>query len=145
MISFELHLKNGTKKPRNRCGFWFFWTDIFFGSQCWLRRQDSNLRPVAVPYIFRGGQSRLESIDRCHSLASFLPSPAAVGSLPSGLWAAVRAKKRCYSMLLGTFVSTFCQSPEVINPCKTTLSTVFYPGMGQNMGQTTTCKNSHTL
>ncbi len=29
-------LKNGTKKPRNRCGFWVFRTDIFFGSQCWL-------------------------------------------------------------------------------------------------------------
>ena len=42
-------------------------------------------RPVAVPYIFGGGQSRLENIDRCHSLASFLPPPAAVGSLPSGL------------------------------------------------------------
>ena len=34
-------LKNGTKKPRNRPGFWVFRTDIFFGSQCWLRRQDS--------------------------------------------------------------------------------------------------------
>jgi len=38
--------------------------------------------PVAVPYIFCGGESRLENIDRCHSLASFLPPPAAVGSLP---------------------------------------------------------------
>ncbi len=34
-------LKNGTKKPRNRCGFWVFRTDIFFGSHCWLGRQDS--------------------------------------------------------------------------------------------------------
>ena len=59
------------------------WNPVFL----WLRRQDSNLCPVAVPYIFGGGQNRLENIDRCHSLSSFLPPPAAVGSLPSGLWA----------------------------------------------------------
>ena len=41
MISFELHFEKWHKKPRNRCGFWVFRTDIFFGSQCWLRRQDS--------------------------------------------------------------------------------------------------------
>lgn len=28
-------LKNGTKKPRNRCGFWVFGTDIFFGATLW--------------------------------------------------------------------------------------------------------------
>ncbi|MBE6920835.1 MAG: hypothetical protein E7468_04645 [Ruminococcaceae bacterium] len=50
----------------------------------WLRRQDSNLRPVAVPYIFCGGQSRLENIDRCHSLRSLHLPPAALPSLPSG-------------------------------------------------------------
>ena len=50
----------------------------------WLRRQDLNLRPVAVPYIFYGGRCRLENIDRCHSLPSLLPPQAAVGSLPSG-------------------------------------------------------------
>ena len=33
-------LKNGTKKPRNRYGFWVFRTDIFFGSHCWLRGWD---------------------------------------------------------------------------------------------------------
>ena len=44
------------EKPRQKP--WFLW----------LRRQDSNLRPVAVPYIFGGGHSRLENIDRCHSL-----------------------------------------------------------------------------
>ena len=33
------------KKPRNRCGFWVFSPDIFFGATCWLRGQDLNLRP----------------------------------------------------------------------------------------------------
>ena len=45
MISFEFHLENWHKKPRNRCGFWVFRTDIFFGSHCWLREEDSNFRP----------------------------------------------------------------------------------------------------
>ena len=40
--------------------------------------------PFAVPYIFGGGQSRLENIDRCHSLRSLDPPPAALPSLPSG-------------------------------------------------------------
>jgi len=35
----------------------------------------------AVPYIFGGRQSRLENIDRCTALASFLPPLAAVGAL----------------------------------------------------------------
>jgi len=55
-------------------------TDVFMVAEGTLEP-----RPVAVPYIFGGGQRRLENIDRCHSLASFLPPPAAVGSLPSGL------------------------------------------------------------
>ena len=33
------------KKPRNRCGFWVFSTDIFFGATCWLRGLDLNQRP----------------------------------------------------------------------------------------------------
>ena len=46
--------------------------------------QKSVLRiyPVTVPYIFGGGHSRLENIDRCHSLRSLLPPPAALPSLP---------------------------------------------------------------
>ena len=28
-------LKIGMKKPRNRCGFWVFSPDIFFGATCW--------------------------------------------------------------------------------------------------------------
>ena len=33
------------KKPRNRCGFWVFSPDIFFGATCWLRELDLNQRP----------------------------------------------------------------------------------------------------
>ena len=33
------------KKPRNRCGFWAFSPDIFFGATCWLRGLDLNQRP----------------------------------------------------------------------------------------------------
>ena len=33
------------KKPRNRCGFWVFSPDIFFGATCWLRGLDLNQRP----------------------------------------------------------------------------------------------------
>ena len=32
----------------NPCGFGVFRTDIFFGSQCWLRRQDWILRPLPL-------------------------------------------------------------------------------------------------
>ena len=39
-------------------------------------------RPVAVPDKIFGLTHFLDFIDRCHSLASFLPPPAAVGSLP---------------------------------------------------------------
>ena len=33
------------KKTRNRCGFWVFSPDIFFGATCWLRGPDLNRRP----------------------------------------------------------------------------------------------------
>jgi len=38
--------------------------------------------PVAVPGIFLADGAAASSADRGHSLASFLPPPAAVGSLP---------------------------------------------------------------
>ena len=38
--------------------------------------------PVAVPDKIFGLAFFLDFIDRCHLLASFLPPPAAVGSLP---------------------------------------------------------------
>ena len=53
----------------------FFVTKLFLNSV--LR-----ISPVAVPYIFGGGHSRLENIDRGHSLGSLLPPPAALPSLP---------------------------------------------------------------
>ena len=39
-------LKNGTKNPETVMVSGFFRTDIFFGSQCWLREEDSNFRPL---------------------------------------------------------------------------------------------------
>ena len=43
---FLFALENqGTKKPRNRCGFWVSRCNIFFGCTPWLRREDLNLRP----------------------------------------------------------------------------------------------------
>ena len=33
----------GTKKPRNRCGFWVFRVRIYFGRTSWWTIQDSNL------------------------------------------------------------------------------------------------------
>ena len=38
--------------------------------------------PVAVPGIFVGDKAPSSSADRCHSLSSLFPPPAAVGSLP---------------------------------------------------------------
>ncbi len=38
--------------------------------------------PVAVPDIFLADKAAASAIDRCHSLPSLLPPPAAVGSLP---------------------------------------------------------------
>ena len=43
---FLFALENrGTKKPRNRCGFWVFRCNIFFGCTTWLREPDLNQRP----------------------------------------------------------------------------------------------------
>ena len=39
--------------------------------------------PVAVPGIFVGGRAPASSADRCHSLSSLYPPPAALASLPS--------------------------------------------------------------
>ena len=39
--------------------------------------------PVAVPGIFVGDSAPSSSADRCHSLSSLLPPPAALASLPS--------------------------------------------------------------
>ena len=41
---FALEIQ-GTKKPRNHCGFWVFRCNIFFGCTTWLRGKDLNLRP----------------------------------------------------------------------------------------------------
>ena len=49
----------------------------------WLRRQDSNLRPVAVPDKIFGLTLILDFIDRCHALSSLHPPPAALASLPN--------------------------------------------------------------
>ena len=45
-------LKNGTKKPRNHCGFWVFRTDIFFGSKCWVEvpKKMQDLKPFSPDY-----------------------------------------------------------------------------------------------
>jgi hypothetical protein len=42
--------------------------------------------PVAVPDICLRRQSALASVDRCHSLTSLYPPPAALGSLPTGMF-----------------------------------------------------------
>ncbi|MBQ3928904.1 MAG: hypothetical protein II711_02275, partial [Clostridia bacterium] len=43
---FLFALENqGTKKPRNRCGFWVSRCNIFFGCTPWLRELDLNQRP----------------------------------------------------------------------------------------------------
>jgi len=43
---FLFALENqGTKKPRNRCGFWVSRCHIFFGGTPWLRGKDLNQRP----------------------------------------------------------------------------------------------------
>jgi len=46
---------------------------------------DSNLRPVAMPGIFVADGAAFAAADRCHSLRSLHPPPAALPSLPSGL------------------------------------------------------------
>jgi len=88
-------LKNGKKNPETAQVSGFFepisfsvrnvgWVGRTRIGLCDGHLQESVLRisPVAVPYIFGGGRSRLENIDRCHSLGS-LPLPlAALPSLP---------------------------------------------------------------
>ena len=46
--------------------------------------QESSLTavPVAVPDIFLGFEKPSSAIDRCHSLSSLVPPPAALASLP---------------------------------------------------------------
>ena len=79
----DMHFAGGKNQGSNQCLHWL--QELSTGQfLCYGFESDLNLRPVAVPYIFGGGQSRLENIDRCHSLASLPLPPAAVGSLPSG-------------------------------------------------------------
>ena len=75
-------LKNGITKPRNRCGFWFFRTDIFFGSQCWLRRIDSNHRPYLCGARLRlRRETRLaDRRPRQRAFCSLYPPPAALAN-----------------------------------------------------------------
>ena len=49
-----------------------------------LQKPVLRISPVAVPYIFGGGHSRLENIDRGHALGSLHLHLAALPSLPSG-------------------------------------------------------------
>jgi len=51
MISFEFHLEKWNEKNQKPPWFRGFRTDIFFGSQRWLRRLDLNQRPSG--YLFK--------------------------------------------------------------------------------------------
>ena len=50
--------------------------------------------PVAVPDKIFGLTHSLDFIDRCHSLPSLTPPPAAVGSLPLPVYAQLRCANR---------------------------------------------------
>ena len=65
MFHFARKSHKNKEKPRQKP--WFLW----------LRRQDSNLRPVAILGIFVASDVASSSADRCHSLASLFPPPAA--------------------------------------------------------------------
>ena len=45
-----------------------------------------SMGPVAVPDIFLVAEATSSAIDRCHSLTSLYLPPAALGSLPTGLF-----------------------------------------------------------
>ncbi|MBO4501278.1 MAG: hypothetical protein J5760_03460, partial [Clostridia bacterium] len=52
--------------------------------RCFRHRRRSARSPVAVPEIFRSLFAS-QNFDRCHSLASLLPPPAALGSFPTSI------------------------------------------------------------
>ena len=103
-----LHCTN-QKRPGGSKG-WCSAQRINNGNDC--RGQsyhNSTAWPVAVPDIFLGFEKPSSAIDRCHSLPSLLPPPAAVGSLPlSRLLSCLSCRnkkdtrRRQYSLVINT-------------------------------------------